>query len=389
MLCSIVGHTECGGTVREVRECWERRAGGAIGARTPQNIIVLRRQQCRMLVPSAALRGAICDHACRERIAEDHARLRAVSNPTKALNDVARLSSAHLQVDRHADAFGCKKGPSIPSYLPWQAEEHQLAQRCFANKTVWFLGNSVSREMFFLTHKLLNGHQHHATQLSDEASWRQKLMCGRGGQHGGMRPDTGGTVSDMGTTQDCWGACACSVPQHHGGALNFGWIYHWANEKIESLLMGNATGRVPDVVVYNVGLPRMVCPSCLRDTQSLEQGATGLAAMVSRVLAAHPTMAFYWRTTTRVCYNQSGYDDANREISMINNVVSSHLCANPLVRRLDAFRWTPQAMCWTYRDGMHPSALLFHHATAFVRHHCGIGNVDGTLRTPPHQAPRR
>lgn len=319
----------------------------------------------------------MCDRTCRWRISQDAARLKLVTDPDLELNDVERLASAHAGTRGPSANFGCADGPLFPSYVPLSASETATARRCFANRTVWFLGNSVSREWFYVFHSMLrDGRKHRASRLSPDEVQRQKQQCGQGGAYGGRRPDTGGTVQAPGTSRDCWGVCACSVELNGGSEVNFGWIYHWASARVGELLSGNGSAarqKRPDVVVYNVGLPRMVCAPCMRDLVPLEHGAQQFQLMVNRALVANPTLHFYWRTTTRICYNDSTYAQANQEIQKINDVLSSSVCtSNPLVRRLDAFKWTAPDLCWAYDDGMHHSALVFHHVTAFIRRECGM-----------------
>ena len=114
------------------------------------------------------------------------------------------------------------------------------------NRTLWFVGNSVSRIHFFAALAMLSGEREQKS-ISDQID-----LCGRGGEWRGRRPGQG--VS-------CLGPCSCSATVPGGGRLAFVWQQRTFDRVIGPALLGRV-GSIPiragDVVFLNAGLDNVV-----------------------------------------------------------------------------------------------------------------------------------
>ena len=54
------------------------------------------------------------------------------------------------------------------------------ARACLANRTIWLMGNSVTRQLAFTLQRVLQGEQAMPRRSTPISTWREKLACGRG-----------------------------------------------------------------------------------------------------------------------------------------------------------------------------------------------------------------
>jgi hypothetical protein len=125
------------------------------------------------------------------------------------------------------------------------------------NRTLWFVGNSVSRHHYFAAGALLKGRDPSSVGFVANRS-QQIKWCGRGGSYSGHRPGQG----------LCYGPCSCSLllPRSAGGFVRLVFIWQqrthdrWLNDifvnhaerkKYAPLEGSPARG---DIVFANVGL---------------------------------------------------------------------------------------------------------------------------------------
>lgn len=292
------------------------------------------------------------------------------------------------------------------------------ARACLANRSVWLMGNSVTRQLAFTLQRVLQGEQAMPRQSTPISTWREKLACGSGGMWRGRRPKgpgvDGGGAADReragNATSDCFGVCECAFDRVHsppgaGARVNFGWVYDWADPTIEQTLIHGSPSSAnppPDIVIYNVGgIPIDACAACKETGLSAAKaGAPKFAAMVRRVLHARPALRFYWRSTTYLC--DAKHTSWSKEVAETNAAVERHLCtsrarkqqghssnllghteeeqAPRTISLLDAFSWTRDT-CFAYDDFIHHSQLSFHHVLAFLGAECGLKDAHSRSMT--------
>ena len=163
---------------------------------------------------------------------------------------------------------GCSHPPALRSGAIWTNENRAEATRCLTNKTIYFLGNSVTRHWAFTLADILAEGQSAPAKMPPVMYEQQKQKCGRGGKWKGKRPDGGSVVP--GADGQCWGLCECSFESVQradvlgsGSSLVFGWIWDIAHPAVEkSIREGIGDSAPPDIVVYNAGMPQQTCPPC-------------------------------------------------------------------------------------------------------------------------------
>ncbi len=163
---------------------------------------------------------------------------------------------------------GCSHPPALRAHAAWTKENRAAAKHCLANKTIYFLGNSVTRHWAFTLADILAEGQSAPMKMPPVMYEQQKQKCGRGGKWKGRRPDGGSVVP--GADGQCWGLCECSFEsvQHadvlgSDASLVFGWIWDIAHPDVEtSIREGIGESGPPDIVVYNAGMPEATCPPC-------------------------------------------------------------------------------------------------------------------------------
>ena len=260
----------------------------------------------------------------------------------------------------------CTASPQQPWLQPqWTRKDTNAALFCLSNRSIWVLGNSVTRHWAFILAAILLDGVTHPRQMSSTSREMEKERCGRGGAWGGKKANT----SKM--PQICHGACACDfdVRSRLGphAALLFKWHFHLDGFHDFANLMTSgvpeASVAPPDIVIYNA----------FRNHQS----APTLASQVSRALKARPTLHFYWLATSALCDdNQAVRAKHNEQVCQLNEAIEKRLCARGTragrgVRLLDGFGWTVNR-CDRYDDRIHHSRLAFDHVTALLRQECQI-----------------
>lgn len=160
----------------------------------------------------------------------------------------------------------------------------------------------------------------------------------------------------------------------------------------------------PDVVVYNAGQPKDMCPNCQSGIGVARAGgaanlshsaprrgavstrpphaicemdsrrfprphSTAALAVVGRVLAQNPATHFYWRSTPALC---GDWDKFNAETRALNAVIWDALRSEHegRVRFVDGYGMT-QGRCDLFDDHVHHSLLAHAHVTAFLKQECG------------------
>ena len=163
----------------------------------------------------------------------------------------------------------------------------------FANHTLWFLGNSVSRIHFFAALAMLSG-EGEPKQIEE-----QVRMCGKGGEWRGRRPGQG--VS-------CLGPCACSATVPGGGRLAFVWQQRTFDKMLGPALLGELAlsglrVQAGDLVFFNAGLDNVV--DCAKKAFTKKTKAIRLGQLVGDNLTRHAA-------TQKVKWNESLQEDAPR-----------------------------------------------------------------------------
>ena len=113
-----------------------------------------------------------------------------------------------------------------------------------------------------------------------------------------------------------------------------------------------------------------------------EAGAPRLAAVAREVLALHPNMHFYWRSSTFLCNStrmSNMHSALNAEVHRMNSIIESHLCNVSGVLKLDGLAWT-EGQCDGYQtnDAIHHAPLAFQQVATLLSYECGIPGADGT-----------
>ena len=201
-------------------------------------------------------------------------------NGIARLAERARRACAYIAVtsSQLLTSMGtCGQSPAL-SQLAWSEEARSAVVGCLTNKTVWLLGNSVTRHWAFTTEKMLTGAQNGSLAMSKFSTAAEKARCGAGGEWRGRRPDGGGGTWKN-ASGDCFGTCECSfdhIPAvlGSGARLIFGWIWELAHPSVEDVLVRGVQGKSgpPDIVVYNVGMDEKLCPTCHSGLEHLRDG---------------------------------------------------------------------------------------------------------------------
>ena len=343
--------------------------------------------------------------------------------PLIALGAVVCSANSHCQAAgsprREKDQLGCPKSPAVRArHASWTQRQHNAALRCLQNKTIWVLGNSISRSFAFQLQKMLRREApweaHTAANMSaqhEQDTAASKEQCGSGSDVidtwnvtaiGNLTKSRWPTATSNGfhpnlkvRKKDCWGVCEChfDVTRQLGSEarLVFGWHFEISggDHLLEVLThglshKGDRVSRPPDILVLNAGFPRGVIP----DTRGVyggeaaaAAGAPKLAAIVRQALSLHPHMHFYWRSSTFLC-NSSAMDNMhaalNPEVDRMNTIIESHLCNVTGALKLDGLAWT-NGQCDGYEknDPIHHSALAFSQVTTLLAYECGIPEEDG------------
>ena len=103
---------------------------------------------------------------------------------------------------------GCSHPPALRVHASWTPENRAAALHCLANKTIYLLGNSVTRHWAFTLADILAEGQASPVKMPPVMYEQQKQKCGRGGRWRGKRPDGGSVLP--GADGQCWGLCECS-----------------------------------------------------------------------------------------------------------------------------------------------------------------------------------
>ena len=99
---------------------------------------------------------------------------------------------------------GCSRSPLLRAHASWTPTNRAAATRCLANKTIYFLGNSVTRHWAFTLADILAEGLAAPEKMPPVMREQQKQKCGRGGKWKGKRPD-GGTVLPGDPSHCTWG----------------------------------------------------------------------------------------------------------------------------------------------------------------------------------------
>ena len=72
----------------------------------------------------------------------------------------------------------------------WTPRMLAAARACLANRSVWLMGNSVTRQLAFTLQRVLQGEQAMPRQSTPISTWREKLACGSGGMWRGQSAES-------------------------------------------------------------------------------------------------------------------------------------------------------------------------------------------------------
>ena len=91
---------------------------------------------------------------------------------------------------REKDQLGCPKSPAVRArHASWTQRQHNAALRCLQNKTIWVLGNSISRSFAFQLQNMLRR----------EAPWEAHTAANMSAQH---EQDTAASKEQCGSGSD-------------------------------------------------------------------------------------------------------------------------------------------------------------------------------------------
>ena len=284
----------------------------------------------------------------------------------------------------------CHSPPLARLPPPDVAAWHAAAVRCLANRTIWMLGDSVSRHWAFAFVEILarphaafsnSTHAHASSSAAGKARQAEMRTCG--------------AARDPKTHGGCAAACACTLRVGRDIAVSFGFNWQYASTALEAALVEGdpPTGRPPpDLVVLagppmcampaRQGAPPRACPLSGVDRPSdaapraqlpVAEGGAAMAAMARRVLmarAAASPLQFYWRSTTAPCFDDPR-NPTSGEVGEAMAAVERSLCAVPGVKKLDGYGWTA-GRCAFYDDAVHHARLATAHVATWISDECGL-----------------
>ena len=219
-----------------------------------------------------------------------------------------------------------------------------LKEEANITRTVWFLGNSVSRGHYYSALSLFDG------KIVDKDT--QKNECGAGGLAGGRRPGQG----------DCYGTCHCTFSPKPSLRFAFVWQQRIIDEELCKMIVGEDSFglavKPQDTVFLNAGVDDIAIDVVGTEwNRTLIEDASKLAGVMRKAQDFGANV--YFRATTMLCPLEHLHEVWGQSVDSINDKLHiSNVILTAAMNATGVPVLVPRQDCADFLDVVHPNENL-------------------------------